>query len=181
MAGQTTARVVTYGFAPENDVKGGNFALRWPDGASFSISANGTTRVLRSKLIGRTMAYPFLAAVAVACVEGLDLDAVWPALEALKPTAGRLEPIELPSGAIVLRDDVKSALETVEAALDLLLTVPATRRFAVLGDIDDTPGKPGNSLWADRRASSGRRRSGDLRWALVPTLRGGRATRGNGQ
>lgn len=142
MAGQTRARVVTYGFAPENDVRGADFTLRWPEGASFSISTSGKTRVLRTHLTGQTMAYPFLAAVAVATVEGLDLDAVWPALEALEPTPGRLEPVRLPSGAIVLRDDVKSVLETVEAALDLLAAVPATRRFAVLGDVDDPPGSP---------------------------------------
>ncbi len=142
MAGETRARVVTYGFAPESDVRGADFTLSWPDGASFSITTGGETRLFRSRLTGVTMAYPFLAAVAVATVEGLDLDAVWPALEALEPTAGRLEPVQLPSGAIVLRDDVKAVLETVEAALDLLVTVPAARKFAVLGDVDDPPGSP---------------------------------------
>jgi UDP-N-acetylmuramoyl-tripeptide--D-alanyl-D-alanine ligase len=39
----------------------------------------------------------------------------------------------------MLRDDFKSTVETVDAALDLLAEIPARRRLVVLGEIDDLP------------------------------------------
>jgi UDP-N-acetylmuramyl pentapeptide synthase len=89
------------------------------------------------------MVYPILAAVAVSLAEGFALDQVIPALEALPPTPGRLEPIQLANGVIILRDDFKSALETIEAALEVLSEIPAQRRIAVLGDVEEPPGSQG--------------------------------------
>jgi UDP-N-acetylmuramoyl-tripeptide--D-alanyl-D-alanine ligase len=94
---------------------------------------------MQVKLIGKRMIYPILAAVATAWVEGHDLQGVIRALEALPPTRGRLQPIPLPNGSVVLRDDYKATVDTVHAALDVLEEVPARRRIMVLGDLDAPP------------------------------------------
>jgi UDP-N-acetylmuramyl pentapeptide synthase len=87
------------------------------------------------------MVYPILAAVAVGLSEGLLLDEVIPALESLPPTPGRLEPLGLGDSTIILRDDCKATLESVESALDFLSKVPAVRRGVVLGDMPAPPGE----------------------------------------
>ncbi len=46
----------------------------------------------------------------------------------------------LDSGAIVLRDDYKSAEETIYSALDLLEDIPARRKFVVMGDVNEPRG-----------------------------------------
>ena len=143
MRGQTTARVVTYGFGPGNDVVAGAPRLDWPHGMQLDVSAGGARRTLRLSLVGDKMAYPVLAATAVALAERRDLDAAWRALEELTPTPGRLEPIALPGGAWLLRDEYKSALETVHAALDLLAAIPARRKIVVLGDVAEPMGPQG--------------------------------------
>jgi UDP-N-acetylmuramoyl-tripeptide--D-alanyl-D-alanine ligase len=89
------------------------------------------------------MVYPILAAVAVALEQGVSLDEVVPRLETLAPTPGRLQPIEHESGAVLIRDDAKSTLETIDAALDLLAQIPAARRIVVLGDVSEPPGSMG--------------------------------------
>ena len=144
MRGETRARVVTFGFGETNDVRASDVSLvDWPNGTRFTLHADGERRDLRIRLIGRPMIYPILAAVAVARAEGFTLDEIQTGLEALPTIPGRLEPVRLPSGAIILRDDFKSAQETIEAALDVLAELPATRRIVLLGAVTEPSGEQG--------------------------------------
>lgn len=140
MKSQTRARVVTFGVNEANDVRASDINIDWPHGTRFKLHAGGDTRDLHIRLIGKQMIYPILAAIAVALAEGFSLDQVVPALEALPPTPGRLEPVQLSNGSFILRDDYKSPLETIEAALDILSEINTGRRIVVLGDIQDPPG-----------------------------------------
>ncbi|MBT4522517.1 MAG: hypothetical protein HOC23_21180 [Halieaceae bacterium] len=139
MAGQTTARVITYGFGPQCDIRASDLRLEWPQGSYFKVDALGVKREVRVRLIGRHMMYPALAAIAVSRLEELDLDLVLPRLALLPPTPGRMEPIALSDGVTVLRDDFKATLETMYAALDLFVEVPARRRIVVFGDVNEPP------------------------------------------
>lgn len=143
MKSQTCARVITFGIDKTNDICASDITLDWPNGTRFKLHADGETRNLRIRLIGKHMVYPILAAVSVSLAEGFTLDQVVPVLEALPPTPGRLEPIQLANGAIILRDDFKSALETIEAALEVLSEIPAQRRIVVLGEVEESPGSQG--------------------------------------
>ena len=143
MEERTCARVITFGFDEMSDIRASDVALDWPHGTRFKLHTDSRTRNLRMKLIGRHMVYPILAAVAVALSEGFKLDQILPALEALSPTPGRLQPVRLRSGAYVLRDDYKSSLETIETALDVLSQIPAKRRIVVFGEVSEPPGSQG--------------------------------------
>jgi UDP-N-acetylmuramoyl-tripeptide--D-alanyl-D-alanine ligase len=143
MKSQTRARVITFGFDKLNDIRASDVTLDWPHGARFTLHAGGETHPLRIQLIGKHMVYPILAAVAVSLAEGLPLDRVLTALEALPATPGRMESVRLASGAFLLRDEYKSALETIEAALDVFCEIPAQRRIVVLGEVSEPPGSQG--------------------------------------
>ena len=140
MKEQTRARIRTFGFGEGNDVRAGSWALEWPHGMRIRILTRDGSREARVRLVGRPMVYSILAAVTVALEEGVGLDRALAALEKLEPTPGRLQPIPLASGAILLRDDFKSPQETIEAALDLLAEIPARRRIVVLGDVSEPVG-----------------------------------------
>jgi UDP-N-acetylmuramoyl-tripeptide--D-alanyl-D-alanine ligase len=142
MAALTDARVVTFGFGAGNDVRASEAALDWPHGMRLVVRIGSVALDLRVRLLGRVMAYPVLAALAVAWAEGRPLDAAVAALEALPPRQGRLQPVPLPNGAWVISDEFKAAVETIDAALDLLAEVPG-RRIVVLGEIDEPPGSQG--------------------------------------
>ncbi|MGH7801721.1 MAG: Mur ligase family protein [Thermodesulfobacteriota bacterium] len=143
MRGQTRARIITFGIDKTNDVRASDITLDWPNGTRFKIHADGEIRELRIRLMGRHMVYPILAAVAASLAEGSTLDQITPGLEALPPTPGRLEPIRLEKGAIILRDDFKSSLETIDAALDVFSEIPAKRHIVVLGEVSEPPGSQG--------------------------------------
>ena len=147
MAGQTNARVITFGFGPENDVRGRELELDWPRGTRFTLEAGDELRTVRTQLLGWPMVYSALAAVAVAISEGIPLDNALARLEGLPPTPGRLEPVALENGAFVLRDDFKSTVESIDAALDVLSEIPARRKIVVLGDVSEPPGSQGPIYW----------------------------------
>ena len=135
-------RILTFGFDPAADVRASDLRLNWPRGTRLTLHAAGTTREVSIRLLGKVMTYPFLAAIAVALAEGLPLDRVVAALAELPPRRGRMQLEPLANGAWLIRDDYKSSLETIEAALDVLAEVPG-RRVAVLGSISEPPGSQG--------------------------------------
>ena len=138
----TTARVITYGFSEANEIRATDVSLDWPHGTRFRLHVGGMSVEARTRLIGRTFVQSMLAAVAVGRAAGISLDMILSSLENLAPTPGRLEPVRLESGAILLRDEFKSSLETVDVALDVLAEIPARRKIVVLGEISEPPGSP---------------------------------------
>ena len=143
MRERTRAKIITYGFDQENRIRCLEARLDWPRGTLLAIDLDGRVLAVRSRLVGKVMAYPVLAALAAALAAGIDPEEAARRLEGVEPTPGRLDPVLLPSGAIILRDDFKSPTESFEAASDLLAEIPARRRFAVFGDIAEPPGSQG--------------------------------------
>ena len=139
MKSQTRARVITFGMNDTNDVRAGDISLDWPEGTRFQLHLDGKTYDMKVRLVGRHMVYPILAAAAVAHAEGFPPDRFLQFLEELNPTVGRMQPVRLENAAVILRDDYKSGLETIEAALDTLSQVPAGRKIVVIGEINEPP------------------------------------------
>jgi UDP-N-acetylmuramoyl-tripeptide--D-alanyl-D-alanine ligase len=140
MAAQTRARVVTYGFGERCDVRATDVRLDWPEGTRFRVAAFGVERDAAVRFVGRHMVCAALAAIAVAHVEGLGLDATLERLRTLAPTPGRMQPVALPGGVTLLQDEFKATIETVHAALDAFAEVPARRRLVLIGNLWDPPG-----------------------------------------
>ena len=145
MRGETEAKVITFGLGATNDVRASGLSFAaWPAGTDFTLHCDGETRPFRVRLIGRPNVCAALAAVAVGLSECVPLDEVQARLEALDPTPGRLQPVRLENGAVILRDDFKGSLETIHAALDVFGEVPAERRIVVLGQVSEPPGTQGD-------------------------------------
>jgi len=143
MATQTQRRVVTFGVGADNDVRASGIRLDWPHGSRFTLHVAGRRYPVRIRLMGWTMVYPMLAAIAATQVEGIPMQNVLPALERLEPTPRRLEPMAMACGGYVLNDGCKAARETYVAALELLAEIPARRRIAVLGHVTEPLGPAG--------------------------------------
>jgi UDP-N-acetylmuramoyl-tripeptide--D-alanyl-D-alanine ligase len=142
LATRIDGRVVTFGMCEGNDVRASDVRLDWPEGTRFRLHVAGERREVRLRLIGPKMVCAALAAIAVAIEAGRTLEDTLAALERLAPMPGRMQPVSLPNGAWLLRDEFKSPLETIDAAFDVLAEIPA-RRVVVLGDISEPPGSQG--------------------------------------
>jgi UDP-N-acetylmuramyl pentapeptide synthase len=141
MATVAPGPVVTFGLGAQCDVRASDVRLDWPRGMRFRLHADGRTRDVAIRLIGRQMVYPVLAAIAVALAERVSLDDAIARCGAMAPLPGRLEPVLLPSGAIVLRDDYKGTRETIFKALDVLAEIPARRKIVLFGDLSEVQGR----------------------------------------
>ncbi len=141
MAGETRARVVTYGFGGNNDVRAGDAHVQWPRGTCFRLQMGEVEREAATGLLGRHMVYAALAAVAVGREAGLELDAILARLAELKPVGGRLDVRPLANGAWLVADEFKSARESIDAAFDVLDEIPAAgRKVVVLGPVAEPMG-----------------------------------------
>jgi len=143
MRSQTQARVVTFGQSPDNDVVLSEIRLAWPMGMSFRVRVGTEEQDVTVQLLGLPMVYAAGAALAAAWALGHPLDRVGERLAGLSPTTGRLEKVELGNDVVMIRDEFKSSLETVDAALDLLAAIPARRKLIVMGEISEPPGSQG--------------------------------------
>jgi UDP-N-acetylmuramoyl-tripeptide--D-alanyl-D-alanine ligase len=137
------SRIIRFGFSETNDIRASHIRLDWPRGTDFRLHINGKTHDVSIRLSGRNGVYAALAAFAVALSEGFAMRDILSGLASLPPTPGRLAPIKLESGAILLSDEFKASLETIDSALDLLEEIPAKRKIVVMGEVSEPIGPQG--------------------------------------
>jgi UDP-N-acetylmuramoyl-tripeptide--D-alanyl-D-alanine ligase len=133
MEARTNARVVSYGFAADADVRAEAAESAGLEGMRFTLVATGERRVAVIPGLGRLAVHNALAAAAVGLAAGLDPGRVVSALARgwSAPHRGAI----VRAGGITIVDDAYNASPaSVEAALELLAGLPG-RRFAVLGEM----------------------------------------------
>lgn len=136
------ASVVTFGVHSDSDVR---FVVhdRDDDGCVTSEFVHGASRATCTvPLPGDHMAANAAAAVAVGVSLGLGLDECVAAIPRAAPESGRMRWVSGRDGLRVLDDSYNANSSSMFAALDVLSTVPAPRRVAVLGliaEVSDAP------------------------------------------
>jgi UDP-N-acetylmuramoyl-tripeptide--D-alanyl-D-alanine ligase len=138
MATHTGAAVVTYG--SNGDVQVSGVELDDSARARFSISSPWGSGRVELAVSGAHMVGNAAAALAVAGVLGVDLDAAIGALNEASISAMRMEVLIAPSGATVINDAYNANPTSMRAAIEALASTAATRRVAILGlmaEIDD--------------------------------------------
>ena len=158
MAARTRARVRTYGFATDADVRADDVASRGADGMSFRLLADGAALAVTIPTLGRLAVHNALAAAAAGLAAGLSPDAIGAALATgwSAPHRGQL----VRAGGITIVDDSYNASPaSVAAALELLAGLDG-RRIAVLGEMLELGAEHG----------SGHRATGEAAAAVVDRL-----------
>ena len=136
------SRLVRFGFDAACEMRASDVSIDWPRGTCFTLHVNQETHRVLTRLLGRKMVYPILAVLALALAEGRSLAETIAAVETIPPADGRMQLVPLTENTFLLRDEHKSSLETIDAALDVLSEIPA-RRLVVFGDISEPPGSQG--------------------------------------
>ncbi len=149
MASQTRARVITCGFSSAADIRASEPEFNSDGKMTFNLHHMGRTWPLSCSIPGRHMVFPFLAAAAAALAEKKDIRITIANLEKMQPAEGRMQPVQLPSGALLIRDDFKSNRESLQAALETLAGVPAERRILVLGGVAEISSRDGYDYYRE--------------------------------
>ncbi len=128
-------KIITYGFEDGSDLTASNYNIS-PDGITFKADYKGTIIPVRmSNVFGRQYVYTALAALAVGISLELNLVETVEMLSKFKPPPGRLNLLEGIKNSFILDDTYNSSPVAVLAALEVLKSLPAERKIAVLGDM----------------------------------------------
>ena len=131
MGPRTRARVRTYGFAPDADVRADEVVSLGFEGMRFRLVTPAGERDVTIPGLGRLAVHNALAAVAAGLAADMTLDEIVPGLGAGSRAEHRS--VVLRAGGVVIVDDAYNASPaSVAAALELLSGLPG-RHFAVLG------------------------------------------------
>lgn len=133
---RTAARVITFGRSAACDLRAEEVQHSL-DGVRLRLRWRGEEASAFVPLLGEPAVTAALAAVAAALACGLDLATAAGRLALVEPVAGRLRSLPARGGALLIDDTYSAGPPSVRAALRTLAALPARRRIAVLGDIED--------------------------------------------
>jgi UDP-N-acetylmuramoyl-tripeptide--D-alanyl-D-alanine ligase len=129
-----------FGTAPEVDVVADRIEAQWPQRLRFRVRHKNAEHLVQTRLVGTHWVHSVLAALTTGVALGVPLDRSVEAVAACPPFPGRLQPVELPDGSVILRDDYNASQTVLEASFEVLRRASAARRILVLSDFSDYPG-----------------------------------------
>lgn len=119
----------------------------WPERLSFTFHG----RPIRTRLVGQHWIPSVLAALQAAEACGVR----FAGLIDTQPAIARMQPVELPGGATMLRDDFNGSAPTLEASLDVVASARARRKILVISSVHDLAEKSirRRADWLGRRVA----------------------------
>lgn len=135
MRSLTTARVLTYGVDDAADVRMVSCRLDDMARPTFEVSSPWGSTSVSLTVSGAHMAHNALAALAVAGLSGVDLEAAAQGLRDVQVSPMRMQQRTTSRGAVMLDDAYNANPASMAAALHTLVAVSATRHVAVLGEM----------------------------------------------
>lgn len=102
---------------------------------TFELNMGVERMRINLKLLGSHQVYPVLAAAALGVVCDIPLTRIKFALEEIESFEHRLQVFHGSNGSIILDDTYNASPAAMDSAIDTLLSVPARRRFIVLGEM----------------------------------------------
>lgn len=151
IASQLKARVLTFGFSHEADIKASDVAFNYVNGEdsavissqskkikglSFKLNYKGSTMPVRlNNILSRHNIYAALAGICVGIEMKINLVEIGAALENFCLPFGRMNLIRGIKNSFIIDDTYNSSPVSSKAALDVLSEVEAGRKIAVLGDM----------------------------------------------
>jgi UDP-N-acetylmuramoyl-tripeptide--D-alanyl-D-alanine ligase len=142
MAERCRGRVVWFGQKPDSDVVAEDVRSGWPERLRFVVRAGRDRVLVRTQLVGAHWVNSALATLAAARACGVPPAEAAAALAGVAPFTARMQPVALPGGAVVIRDEETGSPDSLRAMLAVLREARAGRRVLVWSDLSDSKAKP---------------------------------------
>jgi UDP-N-acetylmuramoyl-tripeptide--D-alanyl-D-alanine ligase len=137
MGTKCRAPVRTFSASAEAFVTATDVSAKWPRRLSFRVRCGQESAWVETNLVGEHMILSVLAATTAAVSCGVPLAQAAAGFKEIQPVPGRMQPMELPNGVTVLRDEYNGTLPPLEAALNFMRDAEASRRIVIVGDVLD--------------------------------------------
>jgi UDP-N-acetylmuramoyl-tripeptide--D-alanyl-D-alanine ligase len=109
----------------------------WPECLRFTATTAKDQIPVTTRLVGSHWTPAVTAALLAAQVLGVPLHEAAAVVSAVEPQPARMQPVSLPPGITVLRDDYNGAPASWEAAFQVMAEARTRRRVLVAGDYSD--------------------------------------------
>jgi UDP-N-acetylmuramoyl-tripeptide--D-alanyl-D-alanine ligase len=137
MGTKLNQRIIWFGSQAECDLQYSEVEASWPETLRFKAKWNGQTVDVRTAFHGAHRVVSVAGALAAAAALGAPLDRAAEGIRDVQPHTARLAPAPLPSGAVILRDEINGSIDSLGPALDVLRTARAKRRILIISDCSD--------------------------------------------
>jgi UDP-N-acetylmuramoyl-tripeptide--D-alanyl-D-alanine ligase len=141
MASSCRCKVKTFGLSAGQDLWADEVSSAWPETLTLRVHTKVGVERVRTKLVGRHWANSVLAGIAGALACGVPLKVAAAAVANVEPFPARMQPIKLPNGATMIRDELNGSYDTWQAAVKVLGDSQGARRVLVMSDVSDWPKK----------------------------------------
>ena len=146
MASSCRCPVKTFGRSAGLDLWADEISSKWPARLTLQVHTASETQWVQTHLVGAHWGNAVLAALSAALAGGIPLRTAASDIARVKPFTARMQPVRLPSGATIIRDEENGSPDTLQAALQVLQESVALRRILVMSDISDSRQKPRDRL-----------------------------------
>jgi UDP-N-acetylmuramoyl-tripeptide--D-alanyl-D-alanine ligase len=124
-------KVAWFGSSPSSNTTAHDIKAQWPDRLSFTARTDDGSASCQTKLVGAHWLPSMLAALTVASHAGVPIEEAARAIANIAPLPGRTQPVSLPNGAVILRDDTNSFLDAFKTSMAVLKDARGVRRIFV--------------------------------------------------
>ncbi len=136
LASRYNGQKITFGTEHPAEVMAKEIRLGGEGRTSFTLILEGEAMAIHLPLLGRHFVPDALAAVATACLFGVEVQQIKEALENFQPFPMRMEVVRLKGGTTLINDAYNASPYSTELALETLVEAKGKgRAIAVLGDM----------------------------------------------
>lgn len=140
MKDATEARVITYGFLKEAEVRASDAIYvsenEKPGGLSFKLNFEGNSIPVRLKhILAKHQIGAALSAIGAGIAMRINLIEITSALEEFSSPVGRMNLLEGAAGSMIIDDSYNSSPQAAISALEVMVNLGSRRRIVVFGDM----------------------------------------------
>ncbi len=150
-----------FGTAEGTEFRASDCTSQWPGRLELTVHYHGESHRIKTGLLGTHWVDSILAALATGVQCGVPLDEAIRAIELVNPFWARMQPVMLPNGATIIRDEWNGSITTFETAFSVMEEAIAARKFFVTSDFSDSSLSP-----RDRGRRLGRHAARIADWAV---------------
>ena len=118
-----------FGKDPGADVRVLSMDATWPSRLTLDVQEGKNRVMVKTQLVGSHWRPSVLGAISASRLCGFTMADAAAVISSIVPFMGRMQPVQHPSGAILLRDENNGYMDTVKPALDVLRAARAKRKI----------------------------------------------------
>ncbi len=150
-----------FGTEEDTEFRASDSTSQWPGRLELQLHHQGKSHKIKTALLGTHWVDSILAALATGVRCGVPLPDAIHAIEQVNPFWARMQPVLLPNGATIIRDEWNGSITTFEMAFPVMEQAIAERKFLVTSDFSDSSLSP-----RDRGRRLGRHAARIADWAV---------------